>query len=258
MKKSNALMLSYIIFLIIAVVAKVRYDWCGIEQIALAATIAGCFFAFADLANWYISDQKPIVEALREDFDLLGKYCEVAQTYLDSDVKEAHDIIEQLQPYSSRDEKAERVINACKEALPYLKSRANGLTEAVGDTNNLEKSIKREELKITVVSVTELILAILGFISFFTLISFTVVVDFFTSYGSIATVIAFALIMLTYFLRDVLGDNAKRDVEEIRLHIEEQKKDIGDVEAKAKETHKLDVVKKYIERLKTMQPEEEV
>ena len=57
MKKSNALMLSYIIFLVLSILTQIIFDWEGLNIIAIAATIAGCFFAFSDLANWYVSYQ---------------------------------------------------------------------------------------------------------------------------------------------------------------------------------------------------------
>jgi hypothetical protein len=54
MKKSNALMLSYLIFLFISLSAKILFDWNGLDIIALAASVSGLLFAISDYINWKI------------------------------------------------------------------------------------------------------------------------------------------------------------------------------------------------------------
>ena len=66
MKKSSALMLSYIVILILTICATVYSEWNGIEQVALAATVAGLFFACADYYGCWISFNQPMVDARKK------------------------------------------------------------------------------------------------------------------------------------------------------------------------------------------------
>lgn len=75
MKKSSALMFSYIVILILTICATVYSEWNGIEQVALAATAAGLFFACADYFSWRASFNQPMVDVRRE-------YLKAYETYL--------------------------------------------------------------------------------------------------------------------------------------------------------------------------------
>ena len=66
MKKSNALMLSYIIFLVIAFLVDCFFAWDGLGKVAMAATLAGLFFAIADLIGWRVASEQDFCKAVQK------------------------------------------------------------------------------------------------------------------------------------------------------------------------------------------------
>ena len=101
MKKSNALMLSYMIFLALAILAEVIFDWKGLDRISIAATVAGCFFAFADLSNWYVSYQSSLLDVLQKDFDVLVEFFNAMLKSVRANQKEMKDAVELIAPYKN-------------------------------------------------------------------------------------------------------------------------------------------------------------
>ena len=112
-KKSNILMLSYIIFLFFSVCASAFLSWQGIHRISLAATIAGCFFAVADLANWYVSYQKLIIERRKDQIDSLRLYGEKLLEKAHVQMTTATKAMNMLIPYQN-DETIKDLIAKCE------------------------------------------------------------------------------------------------------------------------------------------------
>ena len=60
-----------------------------------------------------------------------------------------------------------------------------------------------------------MMLLIMGFVSFFMIIKYKWFVDLLFYHQSFATTLAFLIIMLTYYLRDILDERVKNDVNKI-------------------------------------------
>ena len=114
MKKSSTLMLSYIVFLFIAVVVNLVWKWDRLGQIALAASAAGLLFAFADLASWYLSCTLPYAELFLKDVINIGENLhEIAELK-----KEAKDNIDKaislLKPYLEGRPMLNKIVEDCQ------------------------------------------------------------------------------------------------------------------------------------------------
>ena len=251
MKKSNALMLSYMIFLAITVFAEIILNWGGLDRISIAATLAGCFFAFADLANWYISSNMQILDAFQKDTDSFLDYCNAKNASLYARRKEALDIIETITPYSGRSEHVDALISLCEERVEKLVKAEHDCRESTLNGNNeLNELLNKARKKINKVSIVELVLVTAGFVVFFMLVTFDWLINLLTDYQSIATVLAFILIMLNYYLRDVLDEKTKREIEDILIGVEQQRKEAEEIKIEAQETPLLD---KVLETIKEIQ-----
>ena len=130
MRKSNALMLSYMIFLTLAILAQLIFKWDGLDRISIAATIAGCFFALADLSNWYISYRTPLIEAIKKDFDNISFFGEVAENAVGSQQKELAESISLLAPYKDNYPGANKLISIAEEKIIENKNREKAIAEA--------------------------------------------------------------------------------------------------------------------------------
>lgn len=251
MKKSSTLMLSYIIFLVITVIIRFRFGWTGLGRVALAATIAGCFFAFADLINWYISYRKPIVEAMTEDLAVFRKYGNTAKEYMRSDIEDSKQSIELVQSYADVDDRIKEFIGVCEASIPKLQQMIADIDSYELEMDETEEELDKDIGKLFWIGILEVILAICGFVTFFVLLCFNSIVDIVIPYGETVTVLAFAIIMFNYFLRDVLEDKAKKDLEDINHHIIQEKTNIEEINAKMTENKCLESAKKIVEFIET-------
>ena len=98
--------------------------------------------------------------------------------------------------------------------------------------------------------ILEIILAVLGFTVFFVVISFETIVNFLSPYGSVVTIVAFAVIMLNYLLRDILEEKGKRNVDELKTHMEEKKEEIAEIEKETERINQHDYVRKMADLIK--------
>ena len=250
MKKSNALMLSYVVFLIVALLAKIFYKWEGIDEIAMGATIAGCFFAFADLSNWYASNSTLVLDAIQKDQDALAASCAAHIKKTEAQIKETEEIKKKIEPYCSRLEHAEKLRNLCFVREKGLKQTYTELKEiADNDIGKLQEPIDKQRKKISVFQITDMVFITVGFVVFFVLTAFEAVASLFESYQPHATIIAFTLIMLNYFLRDIIDERTKKQVSGLLERVEFEKIRIGEIERSSEETPLLDEVDRMIQRL---------
>lgn len=255
MKKSNALMLSYIVFLAITVAAYVICDWNGLERIALAATIAGCFFAFSDLANWYVSSNLLHAEAAREK---ILSHCNFWKAILKSSQKqidEAKESLELLQPYTERNDHITQIIQDSMILLSQFEENTEKTKKSYAECQDWLKTMDNTIHKIKAKETTEVILAIYGFISFFILIAFDQVMIYCQPYSSVITVIAFLIIVLTYYLRDRLDESVKRTKESVSKYISEQERHISELNSNLEVFPILDAAKKLIDKIENQQSE---
>ena len=250
MKKSNALMLSYMIFLGVALLANILFKWDELERIAIAATTAGCFFAFADLSNWYVSYQTPLIDALQKDSDTLLDFRNAALTSVQTQEKELTETIVLITPYKD-DISAFEELSTCiqklkkwnDDGLSIIKEVAQGHDEA-------ESLLYKARKKLKAVNNIEITMMVLGFLIFFSLLSFDWILNLLIPFQSIATVLAFILIILTYFLRDVLEEKAKQKINEILEETKKAQEKTEEILKKATETPILDKVKELVKEIK--------
>lgn len=254
MKKSNALMLSYMIFLAIALLAKIIFKWDGLDQIAMGATIAGCFFAFADLANWHVSNSAMMLDALQKEQNVFKVYCATRLKKLTTWQQEAEEIKVKMDPYSVKYKSAEELCVLCANRAENLAQGHVDLTKKVDDgLTKLQNMLNKENSKIAVFRAIDIALITLGFIVFFVLITFKLIATFLADYQAHATIIAFIVIMLNYFLRDIIDENIKEEVEEILAKTDELKSTIHKTEEEIKKMPLLDKANKLIEQLEDLE-----
>lgn len=247
MKKSSTLMLSYIIFLVATVIIRFCFGWTGLGQVALAATIAGCFFAFADLMGWYISHKKPLVEAMQEDLKVFKRYGDTAQEYIRRDIQGSEQAMALVRTYADEENRVKQFISVCEAAAPRLQEMIEDIERYKSAMDETEEVLKEDSRKLFWIGVFEVAFAICGFIAFFLLLCFGTVVEIVAPYGEVVTVLAFAIIMLNYFLRDVLEDHAKKDLEDINKHIQQEKNNIEEINAKMAESKYVEAAEKLVE-----------
>lgn len=222
MKKSNALMLSYMIFLSLALIADIFFAWTGLDRISMAATIAGFFFAFADLANWSASVTLPkleVVERMADEFPCLIR---AHITYYEAKIAEKQEILRIVQPFAAQHDPFANVANASNEEIEHLKgslNKAQIMLENLPEETKQQLSLARQKIKHRYFIDT--LLAVIGFASFFIIITFDWFATLLSGYQSIATTLAFAIIMLSYYLRDILDDKSKKEVEAIMKECEQ-------------------------------------
>ena len=251
MKKSSTLMLSYIIFLVLTVIIKFRFEWGGLGQVALAATIAGCFFAFADLANWYISYRKPLVEAMEEDIVIFKQYSDTVIEYIRRDIENSKQAIELVAIYADEDCRIKEFISACETSAPHFQQMIKDIEGYQSEMDEIEIALNKATKKLFGISILDVIFATCGFVIFFILLCFNSIVELVVPYGEPVTVLAFAIIMLNYFLRDILEDHAKKDLADITEHMQQEKANIEEIKTKMEESNYIDIAKRIVEFIET-------
>jgi hypothetical protein len=113
-------------------------------------------------------------------------------------------------------------------------------------TNTVNKTAKWEQR-----------FAICGFISFFVLLTFDCLMKLINPYGAFVTVIAFFVIMLTYYLRDNMDDDVKRTKDEVTEFLLKHQEEAAEREKELEEFPFLEAAKKLIkEILKELSNEE--
>lgn len=250
MKKSNALMISYISFLVIALVSYFVFKWDGILRVSLAATIAGCLFAFADLTNWYVSYRQPTVEAMYGDISVFEQYIVTSQESNQANIDLAKKVIKKLENDNVETNQFEQDIISCKAALETMYEQESNLNDAQKDAMDIKDDLAEDRVKVRVLKILEIILAVLGFTVFFVVISFETIVNFLSPYGSVVTIIAFAVIMLNYLLRDILEEKGKRNVDELKTHMEEKREEIAEIEKETERINQHDYAGKMADLIK--------
>ena len=253
MKKSNALMLSYMIFLVLSILAQIIFHWEGLDRIAIAATIAGCFFAFSDLSNWCVSYNLPIIEAMQKDVENIKDIGKTAVSLIESQTKEVNEVIELVEPHVGVIPQIDTILEKSRLLLQINEDRENEVQDANQRCEEIQKELDKEKRKLHIIKKMEILFATIGFIFFFSLVSFNRVLDFFYPYQEITTVLTFVIIMLTYFLRDIFEEKAKQQIDEISMHIDDGNKKISELSDKAKQTLLLDKIKILVERLNQLE-----
>ena len=257
MKKSNALMLSYIIFLLLTILVDIFTSWAGMERVALAATIAGAFFALADLTNWRVDSYSMHTDAAREKVQAHIDYCNAVFLAEENKKRELEEALDLLTPYSS---KSERIAKALNDAQPLIAQMEQNLVKMKADNEDVGKlleSVDNMAETVNDVAKWESRYAICGFVSFFILLTFNKLVEIINPYGALVTVAAFFVIMITYYLRDNMDDTVKKTKEEVSQFISEHQAELEEREEELEEFPFLDAAKQLIKDVLSSQTDEE-
>lgn len=257
MKKSNALMLSYMIFLTITIVAQLFWKWTGLDQIALAASAAGLFFAFADLAGWYLSCALPYAELFLEDaINIKENLHEVAELK-----KEAKENIEKaislVQPYINGRPKLNEIVEDCKDLQKSTEEKEQCLHSIEKDAELLRKKSEKYVNSIKRYRFVEQGLACVGFLAFFILIVFDALIEIILPCEAAITVAAFMVIMLCYYLRDTVEEKMKKKCLELEAETKARKEEWIDTQEVESSRLLLEKMQGLAERFNRPTPEKE-
>ncbi|MBE6567760.1 MAG: hypothetical protein E7657_03775 [Ruminococcaceae bacterium] len=214
MKKSNALMLSYIIFLAIAFFVNCFSGWGGLGKVAMAATLAGLFFAIADLISWRISCERDFCKTVQKALTTVIASVEKLKLCAESIVAENKEIIELISPYDGSSEALNKALQISESEIASQK----GYIEASETNKSKAEALNKEILDIKSRTINKLkkaetIMIVLGFVSFFVVSAFDYLYTLLFHAESSVTVIAFGVIMVTYFLKDVFENKQKKELE---------------------------------------------
>lgn len=249
MKKSNALMLSYMIFLVIAMIAQAFFSWNGLDRIAMAATIAGCFFAFADLTGWYISYQATFAEALKRTNDSIIEIHNTMMDSLKNTTEEYVNVKKVLTPYMDRDNDIRAFVDMMDESIVRNEVEKQNKQEMLNRCEERKLEFDEYEKRNRYVKVAEISLVVCGFIAFFMIISFQYFTHILYNYQSFATVVAFLVIMFTYYLRDFIEEKKKEELDGLIQNAEERKKEAREIYEDSKKQALLEKSKTLIEQI---------
>lgn len=255
MKKSNALMLSYMIFLVIALLASVIFKWEGLDRIAMAATIAGCFFAIADLCNWEASFLDYFYDKLIAVHQNLIDLDQTAIKYVQDRDQEMEHIIEKAKPYRDKHPKCEELIAIATDVLKTGVERKEDHSNSLLELNESFKKLKKEKEKSKRFEKAELYLMIWGFVLFFSIIVFDYFVCILTKYQTWATIIAFVVIMYNYYAKDVIEENQKIVLEGLTQKTTNNKLEMEKLVRELQELNLSDQVDSLIEAIEKKEKE---
>ena len=254
MKKSNSLMLAYFIFLIITVIASL-FSWNGISSIACGATIAGCLFSFADLTNRYASYFKKFIEPYKEDVKVQHARTTLFKESLIDKIKNANEAIEILKPYCE-DAKIKHVILGTEEYIGETNKTLSEVDSIANDTFVIDNIIATEN-DIKKLEKREFALLIAGYVLFFCIVVFDCLEHFFEPFLAALTIFAFALIVLNYFLHDVLERKAEESIANIRARTKDNAQKIESMQLNAAMPPFADKAKELVKAYLELKNEEE-
>ena len=215
MKKSNALMLSYMIFLVITVFVQMLSSWNGLDQIAMAATVAGFLFAITDYYGWKASFEYSIYTKYQSMTDSLMQYTKLNIDTVQNQNSELTKALTSLSPRKNEDSRIEQCIKNIENILAKNKERLEGYEESLKACDNLYSTVDAGLRDSKKHRTTEFIFEVLGFVCFFAILAFNYLVFVITPYQSIATVVTFALIMLNYYMKDEYQKRKEQETDEL-------------------------------------------
>lgn len=250
MKKSKALMRSYIAFLTITIFVDLFTCWEGMEQVSLAATVAGAFFSLADLASCYISSNLLVAETIREKILAHIDFCDASLETEANKFHEMEEAIDLLRPYADKHDRAKYIIS---ESKPLLEQAQKNMEDMRNIFSNNDSWLQKADKMINNVNnqaKVERRFLIAGFVSFFILLTFDKVVNIIAPHGALVTVIAFLIIVLTYHLRDELEEKAKEKKTEVQNFILEQQRNVAARKAELDNFPIMETAKEVLEKIR--------
>ena len=252
-------MLSYIIILLITMFVDAFSTWSGMGQVALAATMAGFFFALADYSGWEASYNVPMIDAKKEYLESYRHYLNEVLDMANNDRAEVDEVIALLEPYRNTHESVVEVIDQIIELADVIDKAKAEATEGLEEYPIRMEELKKKQRKIQHCNRNEVIYSAMGFLVFFILIVFDGSAEQLMPIGSITTVGAFFIIMLTYFAKDILEDKAQKDVSQTKQLAHGMKEKLASYKEKLCEMNLMESAKKMISDIeKHLNKEEDV
>ncbi len=253
MKKNNALMISYIIFLAITLAANVLFEWDGLERIALGATVAGVFFAFSDLFNWRVTYNNYYCDRMKKANEYLDSIFEDEIDYLDNRDEEFEKILKRANPYIGKNINFDNLIDCIIELNEKDKTTIEKYEQNLLETDDVYKNIEKEREKNNKFEMIELWLMIAGYVCFFNILVFDCFVLILNGFQIIATIIAFIAIMINYYSKESIEEKKKIEFDNIIKKAERTKSELETINQDFDKLNLLREVDSFIETLKVDQ-----
>ena len=250
MKKNNAFMLSYMIFLAVALLVSLIFKWDGLNSIAIGATIAGVFFAFSDLSNWKISFSSYYCDKLKNMVLLLIDTYQAELKFKNDQDEELQNTLILITPHLDKDQKIVELVDYAEETIQKNIKIKQEFNDSIKELQNQIVDIDKDKSKNRIFLIAENICTIIGFVFFFMIIAFDYFVLALTSIQTYATIIAFLVIMLNYYLKDVIEVDAKETLEALSNKAEENKAKLADLSAKFKSINLLNRAEGLVNTIK--------
>ncbi len=186
MNRNNAFMLSYIAFIIICILVRMFTDYPMWNVIVSAITVSSWFFAIGD-AN--ISD----AEDLQQLLDAWYRFSEKEKINTDKLLPKAIEAKERfLKKEDVDDEKAAEIVGMMNEAIEYLQSVNK-------EDKDFENALRKKKQKIANCQKCGLWCTILGFLTFFSIVTFQKIGEVVIGVQDYTTVSAFAIILMSQY-----------------------------------------------------------
>lgn len=247
MKKSNALMLSYIIFLLITLIANLFFSWDEIEKISLSATFAGLFFAFADFANWRMICKHEQYTAAKKLLSEMIHSIDKRITFCERTIDSNNGLTSLIETKFKSDHPFNDVSNFVKATSSSYKVHAGDMAKMKDECSNMNNHLDKKILpQIGRWKNIEACFLIVGFVSFFVINSFANVYYALLSNASLLTVLSFGIIMLTYFLKDVYVNHDKLNFENLLQNIKQEEEKLEETMLNTDDLELYKEIIKYI------------
>lgn len=214
MKKSNALMLSYIIFLALSFLVDCFFDWGGLGKVAMAATLSGLFFAIADLIGWRVSCEQDFLSTVQKTLAAAILSVDKLKLCSESIIAENKEVVELITLYDGQNDALDNALKTAKAGIVSQEKYIETSVENKSKAEMLSKEILHiKNQKINKLKKAETAVIVFGFVAFFVIATFDGLYTLLLNVESSVTVIAFCVIMVTYFLKDIFVSKKKKELE---------------------------------------------
>ena len=245
-------MISYMILLFITLVAKMLFNWDGLDKIALAASISGLFFAFADYFNWRLLCEEKQHDLIQGVLSQMITSSEKYKTYLSNKLEENMEILSIIGTGYTPEHPFYDTIEYIKQESSILTEHINNQTTSKEQSEELSKHASDVYIpKINRWKNNEMKLLILGFVLSFVVLVFNSAYTFLSALGSIVTVFSFLIILLTYFLKDIYEDKDIKTIENAVNRMKQTEKKLEDIILHDDDKNMKEELKRYIYIIKT-------
>jgi hypothetical protein len=183
--------------------------------------------------------------------ETLKTSAETTISFSEDRIAEDKGVIEEITSFEGTHVVLQETQKYAEEDLLLQQNHINKVLEMKKGEESLKNITLKKEANLKNYRRLESLLVILGFISFFSIIVFDCIFSWISTKESSLTVIAFAVIMLTYFLKDVFEDKYKKQLEEGIRGLKASEEGIEKIRQDLSQRKMLVKTKEVIEALKT-------